>query len=104
MMDNIQLDICDKQDALDIDHQMIQQTVEFVANHFSLTSVAISLAIIDDEEIQELKGRYFGEYYATDVISFDLSESGEGLDCEVVVNAQRAKRLADEKNIDPRRS
>jgi len=104
---SLELDICDDQNALDVDKQMIRQTVEYVVKHFCLNPVTISLAIVDDRAIQELKGRYFGETFATDVISFDLRDAANGavetdsLDCEVVVNAQRAQRQAREKRTDP---
>ena len=103
----MELDICNNQSELDVDPSKVRRTVECVIEHFKLESATVSLAIVADEEIQELKGRYFGEFYATDVISFNLRDTIENksvpacLDCEVVVNAQRAKREADEKGTDP---
>ena len=69
---SLELELCDDQNRLDVDKQMIRQTVEYVVKHFCLNPVAISLAIVDDRAIQELEDRYFGEAFATDVISFDL--------------------------------
>lgn len=103
----MELDICNNQNELDVDLSMIRRTVEYVVDYFKVANATVSLAIVADEEIQELKGRYFGEFYATDVISFNLQDTEKEkeeqacLDCEVVINAQRAKREADEKGCDP---
>ena len=106
-MSILKLDMSDEQSLLEVDQPMLRRTVEFVVDHFALSSATISLAIVDDDTIQELKGRYFGQCVVTDVISFNLlsvvsgEDEKEALDSEVVVNAKQAKREADEKQTDP---
>jgi len=103
----LKLDMSDEQSLLDVDQPMLRRTVEYVVDHFVLSSATISLAIVDDDTIEELKGRYFGQFVVTDVISFNLlsvvsgEDAKDALDCEVVVNVQQAKREADAKHTDP---
>ena len=106
-MSTFELEICDEQDVLDVDQQMLRQTITHVLDHFAVASATLSLAIVDDQAIRQLKSRYFGEAVVTDVISFNLQENISpvgaplSLDCEVIVNAQRACLEATEKQTNP---
>lgn len=106
-MNTFELEIYNRQDALDVDQHLLRQTIEYVLDHFAVVSATLSLAIVDDQAIRQLKNRYFGQDVITDVISFNLQGTPvpEGqpltLDCEVVVNAQRASLEAKEKKTNP---
>lgn len=61
----------------------------------------LSLAIVDDETIHAINRRFLDHDYPTDVISFDLGDGG-GLEGEVVVSADTARREALLRGTDPR--
>lgn len=83
------------------DRPRLTEIVEYVLKSERAPGGTVSLAIIGDEAICRLKKKYFGTAAVTDVISFDLRDkSDEPLDCEVVVNAQRARQVAQQSGID----
>jgi len=101
----ITIDINNCQDVLPVDDEQLRKTVEYVLRSQEVTGRAIvSLAIVDDETIKRLKEEYFQISQVSDVVSFDLRDDGSisgsaedgpaELDCEVVVNAQRALAVA----------
>ena len=94
--------ISDEQEALAIDRAQLRRTVEHVLSRMEVREGIISLAIVDDAAIRQLKEKYFGRSEVTDVISFDMRESDrETLDCEIVVNAECAVREAQQRRGDP---
>ncbi len=108
-MSGIELDITDQQEALELDLVQLQKTIEFVLSDGGVKSAGISIAVVDDETIKRLKKEYFDMDVATDVISFDLSEPDNEspdhmayeLECEIVVNSQKAQREALARKGDP---
>ena len=108
-MSGIEIEICDNQNALAIDRAQLIRTVKYVLQQMSVREAQISLAIVDDTTIRELKEKYFGVSEVTDVISFDLREKDrqkpndleEIVDCDIVVNAQVAVRTARQQGTDP---
>lgn len=108
-MSGIEIEICDNQDALAIDRGQLVQTVKYVLQQMSVSKAQISLAIVDDATIRELKEKYFGVSEVTDVISFDLRDQNrqepnglqKTVDCDIVVNAQIAVRTARQQGGDP---
>ena len=79
------------------DRRGLTEIVEYVLKSEQVTGGTVSVAIVGDEDICRLKEKYFGSAVVTDVISFDLRDDSDGQpDCEVVVNAQRAERLAEQ--------
>ncbi len=54
----------------------------------------LSVALVGDEEMTALNGRFLGRAEVTDVLAFPYSAEGEPLAGEVVVNAELAAREA----------
>ena len=56
----------------------------------------ISVAVVDDATIASLNERYTGDEHATDVLAFDLRDSGEDeqIEGEIVVSGETAGRQA----------
>ena len=77
------IQISNEQGIVPIDEQQLKDTAAYVLGQFGLKAGTVSIAVVNDETIAELKGRYFGEAVVTDVISFDLggpcSSGGAGL-------------------------
>ena len=62
-------------------------------------STFISVSIVDDSEIKKLNKKYRKKDYATDVLSFNISEKREDGTLylgDVIVNKDQAKRQAGE--------
>jgi len=104
---DIEIEISNNQNHLPIDTKQLFRTVRYVLRQHSVEQAEVSLAIVDDDAICEIKNRYYDSPEATDVLSFDLRDQAERvgglvmLDCEVIVNAERAIAVAKNHNIDP---
>src|SRR3989344_1416369 len=63
-----------------------------------MENTIINVSLVSDKEILELNKKYLGRNYSTDVLSFKLDELIEDKNYlgDVVVNAEQAKRQADE--------
>lgn len=61
---------------------------------------ALSVVVVDDEGIHDVNRRFLDHDYPTDVIAFDLSGEEPGVDGEVVVSWDTARREAAERGID----
>jgi probable rRNA maturation factor len=98
------IEIANEQQNVIIDMEQLQETVKHVLQTCNVEKGTISIAVVDDAAMRALKQRYYGKAEATDVLSFDLQEetsnpqSEQVLDCEVVVNAQRAQQASQETN------
>lgn len=95
-----------QEENVEADHDALRRTVEHVLSAQQINDASISLAIVDDQAIKQLKEKYFGIAKVTDVISFDLSDDPDqsppsSMDCEVVVNINQAVRFAQKRQSDP---
>ena len=100
-MSCIDIQIADQQQLLTLDLPQLRRTVNHVLTHLAVDSAAVSVAVVDDQTIAQLKMKYFGRPDATDVLSFDLADQSSDLadpagtlDCEIIINAQRALKAA----------
>jgi probable rRNA maturation factor len=106
-MSDIDIQISDRQQALDVNENCLRRTIEQVLDRLEVPGAVVSVAIVDDTAISELTHKYFGRSEATDVLSFDLRDEtrdtvGDGrLDCEVIVNGARALQVARAQDRDP---
>ena len=100
----LSIEISNEQKGLPIDTEQLQKTIKHVLQTCNIEEGTISIAVVDDAAIRALKQQYYHKAEVTDVLSFDLQEetanpqSEQALDCEVVVNAQRAQQAAQETN------
>ena len=102
-MSRTTIQIANQQAVVAVDRAAVRRTVREVLRARGVRGARVSVAVVDDSAMRELKKAYYGMAEATDVLSFDLGgEEGEeppgeeswSLDIEVVVNAQRAQREA----------
>jgi len=103
---SVSINIANQQNILPVTPRFIRRVVRHVLNHFSHKKVSVSVALVDNAQIRKLKKQFFHRSEATDVISFNLADSDDSppddsLDCEIVVNAQRALQWAQKHNSDP---
>ncbi len=87
---------------LDIDSVRI--VVEKVLKHFNREEFNVSLALVDDSEIQELNKTYRGKDESTDVLSFpaETEELKDYFLGEIVINYQQTKRQAKDFDNSPK--
>jgi probable rRNA maturation factor len=78
----------------DCDTAVMLQAIQFIADDYGWTDAEISVALVSDDEIQIINQRHLQHNYATDVISFDLSESQSLLEGEIIASVETADREA----------
>ncbi len=75
--------------------EAFQRLIEHILGRFDIHEAEISVCIGGDEDIVEVNKRYLDRDTKTDVISFDLSETGDTIRIfDIIVNADRAQREA----------
>jgi probable rRNA maturation factor len=77
--------ISSAQRAVRVDRKRLTRLVEFVAAAEGQRLGQIDLAVVGKGEIISHNRRWLGHVGPTDVISFDLSEAGEGLSGQLIV-------------------
>lgn len=83
----------------DLDAARIKQAVELALHRHRCSRAEVHLALVDDATIAELNARYRHRAGPTDVLSFDLAESGaQMLEGQVVVSLDAARREARQRN------
>ena len=82
--------------GIDVRLPKLKRLVKAICNRFKLSKATVSIAIVDDAEIRKVNARFLNRNYPTDVISFDLSDSGanSSKSFELVINAERAVKEA----------
>lgn len=66
----------------------------WIASQFALSSLTVSISIVDDPTIRELNAEQLGHDWATDVVSCVIERIGDKVDGEVVASWDTASRLA----------
>lgn len=94
----IDVALTNQQSVLAIDAQLVENAARTVLQGEGIANARVSLAVVDDEVIHQLNRQFLSHDYATDVLSFLLEESNEGIDGEVIVSAETAIRSAGEYN------
>ncbi len=93
-MSDIAIDIADFHATVPIDHSLIELAVRIVLTDAGVQSATVSVAIVDDSKITRLNREFLNHDYATDVLSFTLSDPHTPLEGEVIVSAETAARTA----------
>jgi probable rRNA maturation factor len=101
--------VTNRQKTLKADAARLRRTARHVLRDRGVTSARVSIVLLDDAAIAPLKQQYYGLAEATDVLSFDLADEPDephesdapDLDLEILLNAQRADRIAHERGHQP---
>lgn len=99
----VQVALADEQSALVVDRQALVDAVRTVLAGEDIASAQISVAIVDDATIHAVNREFLAHDYATDVLSFVLSEPEEPLEGEIVASAETALATARRLGVDPAR-
>ena len=71
------------------------EAIRYVLARHGVSDAEISLAVVDDPTIHALNRRFLAHDEPTDVISFVLERGPAGLEGEIVVSADTARRQAE---------
>jgi len=72
----------------------MKKAIRTVAEDYGWKDCDISVALMSDSEICEINSKHLSHDYATDVISFDLSNSDDFLEGEIIASVETADREA----------
>ena len=90
----IEIAIHNEQNAFAVDVEQLRQAVHNVLDDRHVESGEISLAIINDQQMQVLNARYLDHDWPTDVLSFVHESDEHRLEGEIIVSADTALREA----------
>ena len=79
-----------------VDAARLEAAVRAVFSDAANASITLSVAVVNDEAIHELNRRFLTHDYATDVLSFALSDDPICFEGEIVVSRDTAVRAAAE--------
>lgn len=82
--------IANAQSTLSIDRHWYVRLAKFALRAELVEAAELSVAFVDNAEIHRLNKQFLRHDYATDVITFPLSEEGETLHGEIVISAEYA--------------
>jgi probable rRNA maturation factor len=97
----IDIELTDQQTALATDTVTLKSAARQILLDHGPPTARVSIAIVDDPTIHALNQRYLQHDYPTDVLSFVLDQSADGLEGEVVVSIDTAVDQATEYGTSP---
>lgn len=109
-----QVDIADRQTMLELDPGFLAEVVRRTLTEENVAASEISVALVDDPEMQDLNRRWLEHDYPTDVLSFlfdsgvvpetdsGSNASGRWIEGEVIVGVETAVARASEFDWTPR--
>ena len=71
----------------------IALAAEWIAQQFDIAKLYASIAIVDDDTIQQLNAQRLGHDWPTDVISFVLDQTDSSVEGEVIASAETASKV-----------
>jgi probable rRNA maturation factor len=95
---NIEIELVQRCDGLPVDQERVRDCCRRVLEREGVENASLSIAYVNDAEMQEINREYLGHDYPTDVISFllnDALDSGmRSLTGELVVGLEYGRRMA----------
>jgi len=90
----MQAEICNRQTSVDVAEEDVLRVLR-LGLELEARDAELSVAVVDDGEIQALNRRFLGRDEVTDVLAFVYETMGDTVNGEIVVNAELALREAD---------
>lgn len=95
---NIEIEFVQRCDGNPVDQEWVRDCCRRVLEREGVESASLSIAYVDDAEMQEINREYLGHDYPTDVISFLLDDAihaeTRSLTGELVVGLEYGRRMA----------
>lgn len=92
----IKIAIASPQEIVPIDRNFFRNLTRKVLGGEKVAKAAISLAFVDDVTIHRLNKQFLDHDEPTDVLSFPMGRGKSGLEGELVIGVEVAKRVAEE--------
>jgi probable rRNA maturation factor len=95
-MSQIRISVNNQQSLLDIDQERLVAAIQAVLNAQRISAAEISVAVVNDSQIQILNREYLDHDFPTDVLSFLYDSTERSLDGELIISTDTARRTAPE--------
>lgn len=92
-MINIQL-LFDMEETADLDDDWLNSICNNILNDKNQATATISIILSNDEKLLQLKKQYLQQDVLTDVITFNLEESGDPIEGEIYISLNRVAENA----------
>ena len=86
----ITVSITNRQKKLSLDRRRMRRVVQKILRDAEIVEARISIAVVDNPTIAKLHDEFLNDPEPTDVLSFVLERSQDGLEGEVIVSAETA--------------
>ncbi|QDV13038.1 Endoribonuclease YbeY [Rosistilla oblonga] len=96
MSDDLAVEINVQHEASFIDRPALESAVRLVAETYGICRGEVSIAIVDDDNMQRLNNQFLQHDYTTDCLSFVYDESEDSISGELILCADYAQREAAE--------
>lgn len=90
----ISIAIANQQRCLKPNGTRYRRAIAQIVREAGFRTAQVSVALVDDARIHELNRQFLAHDCPTDVLSFDLSDSPERLEGEIIASAETACRIA----------
>ncbi|OHB56661.1 MAG: rRNA maturation RNase YbeY [Planctomycetes bacterium RBG_13_44_8b] len=84
------------------DRQKLADMLRSTSGRFGVKKAVINCAVLSDEEMKKINRKFLKKNSATDVISFDISDKDDLEIFDIAVNAEMAKRQAENRGLKPK--
>lgn len=92
----IDIAITSRQDLLSIDTELLAEACRRIVAGAGHSQAALSVTLVDDQEMHQLNRQHLDHDYPTDVLSFPLSTPGGPLEGEIIASTGTAIANAQE--------
>jgi probable rRNA maturation factor len=104
MAETPEIRISSSQSAMRVPRRRIAELIEYVADRENARLGEVDVAVVDDEQMEQLNRRHLRHAGTTDVLSFDLTDPGrDALSLQLIVCGPLAKRVGPEHGLSPTR-
>jgi len=76
-MQNIVVDISKNFEGIDVHQPKLEKLVKAICSRFKISQATVDIAIVDDAQIRKINKQFLNRDYATDCLSFDLSDEND---------------------------
>ena len=91
------VNVCNQLSQATVDQDLLKQGICLVLEDYQIERAVIGLAIVADDVIQKMNKQFLDHDYATDVLSFPLSNKAEKiLEGEIAISYDTAQQRAQE--------
>ena len=90
-------------EAVLVSDEIVRSAAERALAHGGRPGLDVDVILVGDPTLANLHERYLSDPAPTDVMAFDLGESGGGPAGEIYVSVDRARAVGAERGVDPAR-